>query len=97
MDKIEELLEYNKKILQELADCRKEIAELKKKNMQLEEKVRQLTLEKAAISENYQALRKKVMAVPVKEFLRLYANSPFQLSLFLRRPRLECSSRGNNC
>jgi len=28
--------------------------------MQLEEKVRQLTLEKAAISENYQALRKKV-------------------------------------
>ena len=31
MDKIEELLEYNKKkILQELADCRKEIAELKK-------------------------------------------------------------------
>lgn len=33
MDRIEELLEYNKKILPELADCRKEIYDLKKKNM----------------------------------------------------------------
>lgn len=83
MDKIEELLEYNKKILQELADCRKEIAELKKKNMQLEEKVRQLTLEKAAISENYQALRKKVYGRSSEKSSYVdYANSPFQLSLF---------------
>ena len=52
MDKIEELLEYNKKILQELAEAKQKIE-------QLEDKVRQLTLEKAAISENYQALRKK--------------------------------------
>lgn len=83
VDKIEELLEYNKKILQELADCRKEIAELKKKNMQLEEKVRQLTLEKAAISENYQALRKKVYGRSSEKSSYVdYANSPFQLSLF---------------
>ena len=83
LDKIEELLEYNKKILQELADCRKEIAELKKKNMQLEEKVRQLTLEKAAISENYQALRKKVYGRSSEKSSYVdYANSPFQLSLF---------------
>ena len=52
MDRIEELLEYNKKILQELAEAKQKIE-------QLENKVRQLTLEKAAISENYQALRKK--------------------------------------
>lgn len=83
VDKIEELLEYNKKILQALADCRKEIAELKKKNMQLEEKVRQLTLEKAAISENYQALRKKVYGRSSEKSSYVdYANSPFQLSLF---------------
>ena len=83
VDKIEELLEYNKKILQELADCRKEIAELKKKNMQLEEKVRQLTLEKAAISENYQALRKKVYGRSSEKSSYVdYVNHPFQLSLF---------------
>jgi len=83
MDRIEELLEYNKKLLQELADCRKEIDELKKKNKQLEEKVRQLTLEKAAISENYQALRKNVYGKSSeKSSYFYYANSPFQLSLF---------------
>ena len=82
MDKIEEPLEYNKKLLQELADCRKEIAELKKKKMQLEEKVRQLTLEKAAISENYYALRKKVYGRSSEKSSYIdYANSPFQLSL----------------
>ena len=94
VDKIEELLEYNKKILQELADCRKEIAELKKKNMQLEEKVRQLTLEKAAISENYQALRKKVYGRSSEKSSYVdYANHPFQLSLFrrCRRHRYECT------
>ena len=76
VDKIEELLEYNKKILQELAD-------LKKKNKQLEEKVRQLTLEKAAISENYQALRKKVYGRSSEKSSYVdYVNHPFQLSLF---------------
>ena len=76
VDKIEELLEYNKKILQELDD-------LKKKNKQLEEKVRQLTLEKAAISENYQALRKKVYGRSSEKSSYVdYVNHPFQLSLF---------------
>lgn len=38
----------------------KENKQLKEKNKQLEQKVQQLTLEKALISENYHALRKKV-------------------------------------
>ncbi len=76
MDKIEELLEYNKKILQELAEAKQKIE-------QLEDKVRQLTLEKAAISENYQALREKVYGRSSEKSSYVdYANSPFQLSLF---------------
>ncbi|CAI3497842.1 hypothetical protein [Enterococcus cecorum] len=76
MDRIEELLEYNKKILQELAEAKQKIE-------QLENKVRQITLEKAAISENYQALRKKVYGRSSEKSSYIdYANSPFQLSLF---------------
>ena len=76
VDKIEELLEYNKKILQELAEAKQKIE-------QLENKVRQITLEKAAISENYQALRKKVYGRSSEKSSYVdYANSPFQLSLF---------------
>ena len=75
-DKIEELIEYNKKIL-------KELAEAKQNFEQLEDKVRQLTLEKAAISENYQALRKKVYGRSNEKSSYVdYANSLFQLSLF---------------
>lgn len=51
--------------------------------MQLEEKVRQLTLEKDAISENYQALHKKVYGRSSEKSSYVdYANSPSQLSLF---------------
>ena len=51
--------------------------------MQLEEKVRQLTLEKAAISEHYQALRKKVYGRSSEKSSYVdYENNPFQLSLF---------------
>ena len=76
MDRIEELLEYNKKILQELAEAKQKIE-------QLENKVRQLTLEKAAISENYYALRKKVYGRSSEKSSYIdHANSPFQLSLF---------------
>ena len=76
MDKIEELLEYNKKMLQELAEAKQKIE-------QLENKVRQLTLEKAAISENYHALRKKVYGRSSEKSSYVdYANSTFQLSLF---------------
>ena len=76
MDRIEELLEYNKKILQELDEAKQKIE-------QLENKVRQLTLEKAAVSENYHALRKKVYGRSSEKSSYIdYANSPFQLSLF---------------
>ncbi|MDZ5589690.1 IS66 family transposase [Enterococcus cecorum] len=76
MDRIEELLEYNKKILQELAEAKQKIE-------QLENKVRQLTLEKATISENYHALRKKVYGRSSEKSSYVdYANSPLQLSLF---------------
>ena len=64
VDKIEELLEYNKKILQELAD-------LKKRNKQLEEKVRQLTLEKPLSRKTIKPYAKKFMADLVKRVLML--------------------------
>lgn len=61
----------------------KENKQLKEKNKQLEQKVQQLTLEKALISENYHALRKKVFgksSEKVSYDTSVYNN--VQLSLF---------------